>query len=170
MMVFGILSQLDFQFEGFMIIFEQRMGPFTKDRKRILPEVEWKTESDGSKFADISSSTEVFARYEEVKKDLEHYVKNMDDIRKQLRDDYNIFQNYIHADFLRDVDLYIFNTFYFVEWALKDAPLPTCLFKRMEYAKKIIKYVEDDKTVELSFSTISEFIIRWKEEFRKFNN
>lgn len=170
MMVFGILSRLDFQFEGFITIFEQRMGEFTEDRKRILPEVKWKMDSDGGQIADMSSSTEIFGRYEDVKNDLKPFVKNMNDIHKQLGDDYNIFQNYIHADFLRDVDLYIFNTCYFAEWALKDAPIPKCLISRMKFAKKIIKYVEDDKTVELTFPTISEFIKRWKEEFRKFDN
>ena len=170
MMVFGILSQIDFQFEGFITIFERSMGEFTKDRKRILPEVEWKMDSDGGQIADMSSSTEIFGRYEYVKKDLRPMIKNMNSIHVQLRDDYNIFQNYIHADFLRDVDLYIFNTIYFAEWALKDAPLPTCLLKRMKLAKKIINYVESDKTVDLTFSTISEFIKKWKEEFRKFDN
>jgi len=112
------------------------MGEFTDDRKRILPEVKWKMDSDGDQIADLSSSAEIFGRYEDVKNDLKPTVKNMNDIHKQLREDYNIFQNYIHADFLRDVDLYIFNTCYFAEWALKDAPLPKCLISRMKFAKK----------------------------------
>lgn len=168
--VFGLLNQLDFQFEQFVLVFESRLGEFTKDRKQILPKTTWKSDNSGGYNADFSSWIKVKKIYDEVKNDLAPTVENLYDIEKKLRDDYNIFHNYIHADFLRDVSLYIFNTCYFAEWSLKDAPIPDCLIRRMEIAKNIIKYLEKDRMIDKTAYSIDSFIKRWTEEFRKFEN
>lgn len=169
MMVFGLLNNLDFQFEQFIIIFEKKLGPFTKYRKRILPTTEWRADPEGGEIADLSSSMDIRMTYEDVKTDLRPTVENLYKVNEQLREDYKIFENYIHANFLRDVSLYIFNTSYFAEWALKDAPLPSCMIKRMDYAKKIIKYVESDNSIDTKYQSIDSFIKRWKEEFKIFD-
>jgi len=146
------------------------MGAFTKDKKRILPAVDWKKTEDGGNVVDLSSSMEIRRTYEQVKEDLAPALERINDIYKQFKNDWRIFQNYIHDDFLRDVDRYFWDTSYFSEWALKDAPLPDCLIGRMKHAKKIIEYVENDKSVDITSPGIDKFVKNWKQEFRNFKN
>jgi len=169
MMVFGLLNRLDMNFGSFVRDFEQSMGEFTKDRNKILPKIEWKTEPDGGKIAVRPPNYgEMSAKYEQLKKDLKSTEDAMKSVERDFRNDFNIFQNYIHVDFLREVSLYIFDTLYFSDWALKDAPLPYCLERRMKRAKKIIEYVEKDKGLDQTFSGFNYFRQRWNEEFIKF--
>lgn len=76
--------------------------------------------------------------------------------------DCNIYHNYIHDSFLRDVKQYYWNTDYYFERILYNELNSLFLNERIKYAKKIIQYLESDKSIELTYS-INNFIERWKE-------
>lgn len=167
--IFGLLDHLDFQFRYFIEYFEKDMGELTKDRKTVLPERKFEKTQDGGYVVDITDTMGIGIKYEQVKPELKRLAENLRMLEKSFLSDYSIYLNYVHDSFLRDIRMYFLNTAHYAEWLLKDTHLAYLRKKRMESAKKIIEYVEKDKSL-VSNPLIKKFIEKWEEEFPKFKN
>jgi len=161
--IFGLLDNLDLQLRNFIEYFEKDLGALTVDRKTVLPEKKFEKQPDGSFIADITDRTGLGKKYEEMKPELIRITENHKMLQKSFLSDYSIYQHYMHDSFLRDIRNYIRDTTHYVGWLLKDTHLGFLRTKRMESAKKIIEYVQKDKSL-VTIHDINKFIERWEKE------
>lgn len=139
-------------------------------KKNIIPlslePVEYS--KDGRSTTEITSAEDCVKRrqleiqFEGTKDELRYMLNIIKETHENFVKDCNIYHNYIHDSFLRDVKQYYWNTDYYFERILYNELNSLFLNERIKYAKKIIQYLESDKSIELTCS-INNFIERWKE-------
>ena len=167
-MIFGFLHNLDLTFESYVVTFEENMGEINNDKNRILSEQEWGKNPHRGKSSSFFTVLGSNPTYPRVIRQLEEEVSYIKKYHEEFKENYNLFQNYIHADFLRKVDTYMRHTYAFTVLVHDEGTDGNLFTSRMNYAKKIIDYVEADKIVDTTSPPIVHFINRWKKEFQKF--
>lgn len=166
--LFNGINAFDFNFERFYNTFENRLGLLTREREEIVsfpvfvtvnPTIDEK-QIPIINFREFQQQSEEFATVkEELKPVLQWLRDNVDAFSKY----YNLYQSYMHDSFLRIISLYFADTVYYAEWLLNGYPLPQIAYKRLDHAFKIIKYLEDDNSIDKTIPSIKEFIKKWRD-------
>ena len=167
LILFNGIQAFDSQFLSFYEILEDRMGLLRRDRREIIPRMQFASltpESIHSQtrvdFGEISRLT---SEYDEVRRNLQSILQAMRDNYDAFLKDYKLFLNYMHDTFLRDVSLYLWNTIYYSEWLLRDENLVMIADKRLELAFKIIQYLEEDGSIKMKIQNMDNFVKKWKD-------
>ena len=93
-------------------------------------------------------------------------IRVLQRFHENFKEDYNIYSQYLHDSFLRDINQYYLNTNLYVEWLLKNHKENSCLDERKNNAENIIKYLKEDRSIDKETKSIKDFIDKWGKEFK----
>ena len=168
--IFDTIHFLDFHFQNFLDDLEKEMGPLTNDRETLTPKPEFKPLPEGGQIAEFSlEQTKLALKFQRLLPKLKFNFEQIRKITQGFQNDYLRLLNQIENSFLTNVWNYIFSTHHYAEWAQKDFLMSSLLKENMKTAKKIIDFLESDKTIDLTEPYIKEFIEKWKLKFTKYN-
>jgi len=166
-LIFNGLQWFDSEFQSIYEIFERELGELKKEREEIIPRpkfIQEKGSEINENVIDLGSMMKMDKIFAEVRDNLNPILARMLEQQKTFLRDYHIFLNYLHDSFLREINNYYFTTIYYTKWVLKGNNFYSIGIKRKEHANRIIKYLEEDKTINKTEKSLGEFISKWKNQ------
>jgi hypothetical protein len=161
--IFSTIDLVDLHIGEVFDLFETNLGIMTPDRVTVVPRPEFIQQSDGSHIATISLEDSKLRReFESLKPRFAYHYEILESYSNAFKVDYQRLLNHIESNFLGTVSDYIFNTVFFTECLIKDSLLPSLLEKRKHSARKIIDFLNNDKTIPTDDKRIKDFIERWE--------
>jgi len=169
--IFDTINLFDIHFEFFLNDLEREMGEINVDRETLTIKPQFKETADGGRIVTFSrEETEIWTTYEQLKPLLKSNYDHMKNFNELFQKDYLRLLNHIENSFLKNVWDYFFKSYYYAEWAQKDYLMNNLMVERMKAAQKIINFLENDNTIDITEPNIKKFITRWKGEFEKSNS
>lgn len=164
-LIFNNIEIFDWTFETFYIIYERRLGLLTREREDIVPRIPFTSSGSGNQAISPVNLREwqtITNELTSVRQDLLQDVERMREYHRNFLKDYHIFQNYFHDKFLRDIHVYYFSTIHYCEWLLQGHNYARMADDRKRRSEGIIKYLEEDKSIDKADPNIKKFIEKWK--------
>lgn len=169
--IFSTIHFLDFHFGIFCEDLEREMGPIKKEQDSLTPKPRVRNLPDGGQLIEYSAEqTKIKMKFDKLIPRLQNNYEHIKNNGEIIRKDYARLLSHIEHSFLKDILDYVFDTSYYAEWAQRDYLMNDLRFKRMKLAKKIIKFLQKDKSINIKEGYIKEFIDKWNKEFEEHEN
>ena len=183
--VMGLVNSFDQRFKFFYDSFEHFMGDIQNlKHDEWLPDTheEWTTnETDGMTCnlkpeSEYSQALQVRQKFNELNEDLfKKDEQGLRDYAKTIHEYIEKNENYLDPVLRRYIRDYVIWTIFYVEWLRKNWNYSEQLFKRLEYAQKIIELLKKEESFAKKFSRfwkrknfekypqIGEFVKKWQD-------
>lgn len=169
--IFDQLSTFDDEVGRFFETLTNNFGELSRDRTELYREpfdVEWELDEEGEPFpkqVSVEVTEEDNQRrmiLEFPEHDFHERLGRLKEQQKLFLRDYNIYLNYIHDSFLRDIRDYYYNTIEYFDSILHNIVSSFRLIRRNDCATRTIQYLEEDNSIQKTTNML-DFIQRWKE-------
>lgn len=157
--MFNQLGSFDDNFETFYKIIEKDMGELEDNRTDVVPNGLVK-EDEEPKYT-LNDIWELEDKFTNVRSRVKPFIDTMSEMQTTFYAEYKISLIYVHQTFLKNIAMYYRDTLEYSRLLLENRHYQFYMKKRLELAKKIMKYIED-VTVEKDVKQFSEFITKWK--------